>query len=86
MSNSRAPLVVVAIFLIIEVHRCYSSQCPSENKFDPHCIDPSLVATYDEIVDLPKHPEKLLIDVRRPEELTGTGTIPTSINIPRRFR
>ncbi|XP_062540704.1 rhodanese domain-containing protein CG4456-like [Armigeres subalbatus] len=62
-------------------HRCYCSKCP-ENRFDPHTIDLSVVAAYDEIVDLPNHPEKLLIDVRRPDELAGTGTIPTSINIP----
>lgn len=62
-------------------HRAYCDQCP-ENKFDPNTIDLRLVATYDEIVALPKHPEVLLIDVRRPEELAGTGTIPTSINVP----
>ncbi|XP_058457050.1 uncharacterized protein LOC131434400 [Malaya genurostris] len=54
----------------------------TENKFDKNCIDPSLVATYEEIADLPAHPEKLLIDVREPEELAETGVIPTSINIP----
>lgn len=68
--------------LIVGTHRCYSEQCP-ENKYDPNCIDLRQVATYDEIVDLPNHPEVLLIDVRRPDELAGTGTIPTSINIPR---
>ncbi|XP_058178805.1 uncharacterized protein LOC131294778 [Anopheles ziemanni] len=52
------------------------------NKFAPACIDPQLVAYYDEIVDLPNHPEKLLIDVREPTELAATGRIPTSINIP----
>lgn len=42
------------------------------------------IATYDEIKDLPNHPEKLLIDVREPHELENTGRIPTSINIPRK--
>ncbi|XP_067617507.1 uncharacterized protein [Eurosta solidaginis] len=37
---------------------------------------------YNDIKELPKHPEKLLIDVREPQELKDTGTIPTSINIP----
>ncbi|KAI8119681.1 Heat shock protein 67B2 [Lucilia cuprina] len=46
----------------------------SENKIE--------IAYYDEIKDLPNHPEKLLIDVRTPEELVQTGKIPTSINIP----
>ncbi|XP_058460002.1 rhodanese domain-containing protein CG4456-like [Malaya genurostris] len=62
-------------------------QCSAKatgNKFDRRCIDASLVATYAEIVDLPKHPEKLLIDVREPEEIAAKGAIPTSINIPLR--
>lgn len=40
------------------------------------------VATYEEVKDLPNHPEKLLIDVREPAEIAETGSIPTSINIP----
>lgn len=43
------------------------------------------IATYNEIKDLPNHPEKLLIDVREPHEIENTGQIPTSINIPRKF-
>lgn len=43
------------------------------------------IATYEEIKELPKHPEKLLIDVREPHELENTGRIPTSINIPRKL-
>lgn len=42
------------------------------------------IATYEEVKDLPNHPEKVLIDVREPEELKETGQIPTSINIPRK--
>lgn len=41
--------------------------------------------TYEEIKDLPNHPEKLLVDVRNPDELQATGQIPTSINIPCKF-
>lgn len=40
------------------------------------------IAYYEEIKDLPNHPEKLLIDVRTPEEIEQLGKIPTSINIP----
>ncbi|CAO1305562.1 unnamed protein product [Diamesa hyperborea] len=40
------------------------------------------IATYDEVKDLPNHPEKLLIDVREPQEIVDTGIIPTSVNIP----
>lgn len=43
------------------------------------------IATYEEIKDLPNHPEKLLIDVREPHEIENTGKIPTSINIPRKY-
>uniref|UniRef100_A0AAG5CZW0 Rhodanese domain-containing protein n=1 Tax=Anopheles atroparvus TaxID=41427 RepID=A0AAG5CZW0_ANOAO len=40
------------------------------------------VATYEEVLDLPNHPEKLLVDVRNPNEIADTGKIPTSVNIP----
>lgn len=43
------------------------------------------IAYYEEIKDLPNHKEKLLIDVREPNELIETGKIPTSINMPREF-
>lgn len=68
-------------WMVRRTSRCYSDKC-ADNKFDPNCIDLTLVATYDDIIALPKHPEILLIDVRRPSELADTGTIPTSINIP----
>lgn len=42
------------------------------------------IVKYDEIKNLPNHPEKWLIDVREPIELERTGAIPTAINIPRR--
>jgi rhodanese-related sulfurtransferase len=42
------------------------------------------IATYEEVKDLPNHPEKLLIDVREPAEIAETGSIPTAINIPRK--
>ncbi|XP_070502401.1 rhodanese domain-containing protein CG4456-like [Chironomus tepperi] len=62
-------IICCALFFVILIN--YSVQM-SEIK----------VATYDEIKDLPNHPEKLLIDVREPHELENTGRIPTSINIP----
>ncbi|XP_005189462.2 rhodanese domain-containing protein CG4456-like [Musca domestica] len=40
------------------------------------------IVGYEEIKQLTKYPNKLLIDVREPEELQETGRIPTSINIP----
>lgn len=44
------------------------------------------LADYEEVKDLPNHPEKLLIDVREPKEIQETGQIPTSINIPCKYR
>lgn len=40
------------------------------------------IATYDEIIDALKDVERLLIDVRDPSEITESGQIPTSLNIP----
>lgn len=42
------------------------------------------IATYDEIMDLPNHPEILLVDVRERRELRENGEIPDCINIPRK--
>ncbi|CAG9800703.1 unnamed protein product [Chironomus riparius] len=40
------------------------------------------VAIYHEIIEAIVDPEVLLIDVRDPQEIAATGSIPTSINIP----
>lgn len=47
-------------------------------------IDQSKImdATYEQVKDVPNHPEVYLIDVRNPEELTATGSIPSSLNVP----
>lgn len=39
-------------------------------------------ATYEEVKDLPNHPEKYLIEVRSRDMVEMDGAIPTSINIP----
>jgi len=41
------------------------------------------VATYNEIIEAIVDQEVLLIDVREPQDIAATGSIPTSINIPR---
>ncbi|XP_055385787.1 rhodanese domain-containing protein CG4456-like isoform X3 [Condylostylus longicornis] len=64
------------IFLPVTVGPQVKSYCSEPNP--PEIV----IAYYDEIKSLPDHPEKLLIDVREPEELKETGKIPTSINIP----
>lgn len=40
------------------------------------------MATYEEVKDIPNHPEKYLVDVRNASELKETGVLPSSINIP----
>ncbi|SPP82729.1 rhodanese domain-containing protein CG4456 [Drosophila guanche] len=40
------------------------------------------IVDYDVVKMLAREPQKLLIDVREPDELTKTGQIPSSINIP----
>lgn len=40
------------------------------------------IASYEEVRDLPNHPEKLLIDVREIAEINETGCIPTAISVP----
>ncbi|XP_022208372.1 rhodanese domain-containing protein CG4456 isoform X2 [Drosophila obscura] len=40
------------------------------------------MATYEQVKDVPNHPEIYLIDVREKEELRQTGSIPASLNIP----
>lgn len=42
------------------------------------------IATYEEIKDLPNHPDTLLFDVREPDEVLG-GKIPNSINVPCKY-
>lgn len=43
------------------------------------------MATYEEVKDVPNHPEVYLIDVRNKDELASTGALPGSINIPRKY-
>lgn len=58
-----------------------TTKCPPTTPEAPVMVE---IATFEEVKDLPNHPEKVLIDVREPEELKETGQIPTSINIPRK--
>lgn len=43
------------------------------------------IAYYEDIKNLPNTPEILLIDVREPYEVEGTGLMPTAVNIPCKF-
>uniref|UniRef100_A0ABK9NFV8 Rhodanese domain-containing protein n=1 Tax=Glossina morsitans morsitans TaxID=37546 RepID=A0ABK9NFV8_GLOMM len=40
------------------------------------------MATFEEVRNVPNHPEVYLIDVRNADEVAKTGSIPASINIP----
>uniref|UniRef100_A0A1A9W5T8 Rhodanese domain-containing protein n=1 Tax=Glossina brevipalpis TaxID=37001 RepID=A0A1A9W5T8_9MUSC len=40
------------------------------------------MATYEEVKEVPNHPDVYLFDVRSKDEVANTGSIPASINIP----
>ncbi|CAH0729232.1 unnamed protein product, partial [Brenthis ino] len=45
-------------------------------------VDAKRVLSYEDMLKIIHQPEKVIIDVRNPEEVTSTGKIPSSINIP----
>lgn len=45
-------------------------------------VDPKRVLSYEDMLKIIHQPEKVIIDVRSPEEIKSTGKIPSSINIP----
>ncbi|XP_041971298.1 rhodanese domain-containing protein CG4456-like [Aricia agestis] len=45
-------------------------------------VDPKRVISYEDMLKIVRQPEKVIIDVRNPEEISSTGRIPSSINIP----
>ncbi|XP_046962955.1 thiosulfate sulfurtransferase/rhodanese-like domain-containing protein 3 [Vanessa cardui] len=45
-------------------------------------VDPKRVLSYEDMLKIIHQPEKVIIDVRSPEEVKSTGKIPSSINIP----
>lgn len=45
-------------------------------------VDPKKVVSYEDMLKVIHQPEKVIIDVRNPEEVKSTGKIPSSINIP----
>lgn len=48
-------------------------------------VDPKRVMSYEDMLKVIHQPEKVIIDVRNPDEVNSTGKIPSSINIPRNF-
>lgn len=45
-------------------------------------VDPKRVVSYEDMLKVINQPEKVIIDVRNPDEVHTTGKIPSSINIP----
>ncbi|XP_026737471.1 rhodanese domain-containing protein CG4456-like isoform X3 [Trichoplusia ni] len=45
-------------------------------------VDPERVLSYDDMLKVIHQPQKVIIDVRNPDEVNTTGKIPSSINIP----
>ncbi|XP_034826225.1 rhodanese domain-containing protein CG4456-like [Maniola hyperantus] len=45
-------------------------------------VDPKRVVSYEDMLKVIHQPEKVIIDVRNPDEVNSTGKIPSSINIP----
>lgn len=45
-------------------------------------MDPKRIASYEDVLKVIDKPQKLIIDVRNPDEVSETGKIPSSINIP----
>lgn len=48
-------------------------------------VDPKRVVSYEDVLKVIHQPEKIIIDVRNPDEVNLTGKIPSSINIPRNY-
>ncbi|XP_072939662.1 rhodanese domain-containing protein CG4456-like [Epargyreus clarus] len=54
----------------------------TENSDFRKMVDPRHVVSYEDMLKVIHQPEKVIIDVRNPEEVNSTGKIPSSINIP----
>ncbi|XP_030030602.1 rhodanese domain-containing protein CG4456 isoform X3 [Manduca sexta] len=54
----------------------------SSEKKNKIMVDPKRVVSYDDMLKVIHQPEKVIIDVRNPDEVHNTGKIPSSINIP----
>ncbi|GBP54297.1 hypothetical protein EVAR_32644_1 [Eumeta japonica] len=45
-------------------------------------VDAERVVSYEDMLNVIMQPEKVIIDVRNPDEIIATGKIPSSINVP----
>ncbi|CAH0702746.1 unnamed protein product [Spodoptera exigua] len=63
---------------ILNASRTYSEK----DNINSDMVDPKRVVSYDDMLKVIHQPEKVIIDVREPEEVQSTGQIPSSINIP----
>ncbi|XP_022117891.2 thiosulfate sulfurtransferase/rhodanese-like domain-containing protein 3 isoform X1 [Pieris rapae] len=49
---------------------------------DSTMVDPVRFVSYEDMLKVIHEPEKVIIDVRNPDEIESTGKIPSSLNIP----
>lgn len=73
--------VILIIFAEITnsiLHRTFATETKDFKKM----VDPKRVISYEDMLKLIHQPEKVIIDVRNPDEVVSTGKIPSSINIP----
>ncbi|XP_063823979.1 rhodanese domain-containing protein CG4456-like isoform X1 [Ostrinia nubilalis] len=58
------------------------TQFSTNNQTLNKMVDPKRVVGYEDMLKVIHQPEKVIIDVRNPDEVNETGKIPSSINIP----
>ncbi|XP_022910985.2 rhodanese domain-containing protein CG4456-like [Onthophagus taurus] len=86
MFSSKTPLILRNISSIIfkspQNPHLYQSSVNPNHKFFCHSGGDTKDVTYEEVKNMKDNKTVYLIDVREPEELKETGSIPGSINIP----
>ncbi|KAJ8727394.1 hypothetical protein PYW07_001513 [Mythimna separata] len=68
---------------IHSLYICIAGRSNSHDNNNPNNMeDPKRVLSYEDMLRAIKEPQKVIIDVREPDEVASTGKIPSSINIP----
>ncbi|XP_013200326.2 uncharacterized protein LOC106142922 isoform X1 [Amyelois transitella] len=68
--------------LLLEKPAFICARSASDKSRKDIMVDPKHVLSYEDMLKVINRPEKLIIDVRNPDEVNNTGKIPSSINIP----
>nr|XP_026492859.1 rhodanese domain-containing protein CG4456-like isoform X1 [Vanessa tameamea] len=66
----------------LAINRKFYTSCLLAKAGHSNMVDPKRVLSYEDMLKIIHQPEKVIIDVRSPEEVKSTGKIPSSINIP----